>query len=278
MSETSPLFISSIELIAHAIDLYVSRDAKKLKFAILHLANAVELILKDRVVDCGQSIYKDNSKQTITIWEAFKILEGCGVLVPEKPVIELLVDDRNTIQHRYGYPNGEAVFHYLQQTLAFFTRFLSENYGVELRATLQLHTSRENLEKVGFAFHENEAIATIEELFKLSPDSALLVAWKLLDERLSPYLSSNGRKGKPAIMLWHHSDFQEKLKLMQAAGLVGQQVFEDFLFLREMRNKAAHAQHHEQSQPEEWRKAIDVAEALITATDRAVKQGVLASL
>ena len=177
MSETSPFFISSVELIAHAIDLYASSDAKKFKFAILHLANAVELILKDRVVDCGQSIYKDNSKQTITIWEAFKILEGRGVLVPEKPVIELLVDDRNTIQHRYGYPNGETVFHYLQQTLEFFTRFLLENYGVELRSTLQLHTSKENLEKIGFVFHENEAIATIEKLFELSPDAALLVAW-----------------------------------------------------------------------------------------------------
>lgn len=275
MTETSPLFISSIELLAHAIDLYASRDAKKYKFAILHLANAIELILKDRVVDCGQSIYKDNSKQTITIWEAFKLLDGCGVSIPEKPVIELLVDDRNTIQHRYGYPNGESVFHYLQQTLAFFTRFLSEHYGVELRSTLQLHTSKENLEKVGFAFQNNESIAAIEELYKLSPDAALLVAWKLLDEHFSPFLSSKGNRGKPAIMLWHHTDFQDKLKLLQSSGLVEQSIFEDFLFLREMRNKAAHSQHHEPSPQDEWRRAIDVAERLILAIERAAKSGLI---
>ena len=69
MIENSPLFVSSMELIAHSIDLYAESTDKKYKFVILHLANAVELILKDKVVDTGQTIYKDNNKLTIGIWQ-----------------------------------------------------------------------------------------------------------------------------------------------------------------------------------------------------------------
>lgn len=274
MTETSPLFISSIELLAHAIDLYASKEPKKYKFVILHLANAIELILKDRVVDCGQSIYKDNSKQTISIWDAFKLLEGYSIQIPEKPVIELLVDDRNTIQHRYGYPSSEAVFHYLQQALAFFQRFLLENYGVNLKSALSLHTSQECIAKIGFAFEGEEEDANIEEIFQLSPESAMLMAWKLLDERFSPLLASNGKKGKQAIMLWHHNDFRQKLAALQASGLVDNHIFEDFQFLRYMRNKAAHSQHHEPSSPDDWRKAVDITKNLICAIDKAQKAGI----
>ena len=110
-----------MELMAHAIDLYTEGNAKKYKFVILHLANAVELILKDKVIDIGQSIYKDNNKLTINIWECFKSLESQGVSVPERPVIELLIDDRNTIQYRFGFPNSESVYFYLKSILGFFS-------------------------------------------------------------------------------------------------------------------------------------------------------------
>ena len=75
MSDKSPLFVSASELLAHAIELYFEGMERKYKFVILHLANAIELILKDRIIDSGSSIYKSSSTTTISIWDAFAILD-----------------------------------------------------------------------------------------------------------------------------------------------------------------------------------------------------------
>ena len=56
MSDKSPLFVSAIELLAHAIELFDAGQERKYKFVILHLANSIELILKDRLVDKGISL------------------------------------------------------------------------------------------------------------------------------------------------------------------------------------------------------------------------------
>jgi hypothetical protein len=45
MSDKSPLFVSTSELLAHAIELYFEGIERNYKFVILHLANAIELIL-----------------------------------------------------------------------------------------------------------------------------------------------------------------------------------------------------------------------------------------
>jgi hypothetical protein len=50
-----------MELIAHAVKLCRANKPQKFKFVILHLANSVELILKDLLIDKGESIYKPNS-------------------------------------------------------------------------------------------------------------------------------------------------------------------------------------------------------------------------
>src|SRR5258708_40204626 len=111
MSDKSLLFVSSLELSAHATELFAQKSPKKYKFVILHLANAVELILKDCMIDQGVSIYIPKSNKTLTIWECTDLLDSKGVKLPERPVIELLIDDRNTIQHRFGYPSAEAVYY-----------------------------------------------------------------------------------------------------------------------------------------------------------------------
>jgi hypothetical protein len=50
-----------MELIAHAIELYRANKPRKFKFVILHLANSGELILKDLLIDQGESIYQPNN-------------------------------------------------------------------------------------------------------------------------------------------------------------------------------------------------------------------------
>ena len=129
MGDKSPLFISSMELYAHAIELYSTERQRNFKFAILHLANAVELLLKDALIDLGKSIYK-NPKETVTIWGAISLLEEYDITIPEKPHLEILIDDRNTIQHRFGFPDDRATYYYIDVVSGFLRRFLKERYDL----------------------------------------------------------------------------------------------------------------------------------------------------
>jgi hypothetical protein len=183
MSDKSPLFVSASELLAHAIELYFEGIERKYKFVILHLANAIELILKDRIIDSGLSIYKSASTTTISICDAFAILDKTGVDTQERPIIELLIDDRNTIQHRFGFSNGNAVFYYLDQVLRFFQRFLKAEYAVDVVELLRLYVKEEHLVTLGLVKRDDE-LAALDRLFNLSPEAAVLQAYSLVERKL----------------------------------------------------------------------------------------------
>lgn len=130
---TSPLLRSALEVLDHGLwHFFRSDTATDLKFAILHVDQAVELLLKERVRQGGKSIYK-NPKETISIWAAYSILEGeLGCPIPEKADLELLHEERNNIQHKYSNPGAEdAAFHVANGT-AFLKRFLQDELGVDI--------------------------------------------------------------------------------------------------------------------------------------------------
>ena len=98
MAIESPLFQSAMELLGHAISHYNGKKELDRKLLILHLANSVELVLKDLVLDSGQSIYK-NAKETITIQGCLNVLKEQKVSLPFLNKIELLIDERNALQN-----------------------------------------------------------------------------------------------------------------------------------------------------------------------------------
>src|SRR2546422_2786626 len=109
----SPLLRSAFEVLNHGLwHFFRSNTAADMKFALLHVDQAIELLLKERVRAGGKSIYK-NPKETITIWGAYEILANeLHVNIPERPDLELLHEERNSIQHKYSNPSPEdAGFH-----------------------------------------------------------------------------------------------------------------------------------------------------------------------
>jgi hypothetical protein len=103
-----------------------------MKFALLHVDQAIELLLKERVRASGNSIYK-NPKETITIWGAYEILENkLHVSVPEKPDLELLHEERNSIQHKYANPSAEDAAFHVDCAMRFIDRFVREELKLEL--------------------------------------------------------------------------------------------------------------------------------------------------
>jgi hypothetical protein len=137
MAALSPLMRSALEVIEHALFHYFRSDTSiDRKFALLHLDQGVELLLKERVRKSGTSIYRKDKRETIGAWEAFEILANKGIVIPERADLELLHDDRNDIQHRYSTPSAEtAVFHF-ENGLRFVQRFLKDEFQLEIRQML----------------------------------------------------------------------------------------------------------------------------------------------
>lgn len=130
----SPIARSAFETLEHGLWHYFRSDTSTdIKFAILHTDQAIELFLKERVRKGGRSIYKlNNTKETINIWEAYKIIEqDFGCKIPEKPNLELLHEERNMIQHKYSNPTPESAAFFIQEAMKFVLRFVKSELGLE---------------------------------------------------------------------------------------------------------------------------------------------------
>jgi hypothetical protein len=130
----SPLLRSAFEVLNHGLwHFFRSSTAADMKFALLHVDQAIELILKECVRAGGKSIYK-NPKETITIWGAYDILANeLHVAIPEKPDLELLHEERNNIQHRYANPSAEDAAFHVEKAIAFIRRFLTDQLKLEIK-------------------------------------------------------------------------------------------------------------------------------------------------
>ncbi|WP_017300216.1 HNH endonuclease [Nodosilinea nodulosa] len=228
MSDKSPLFVSALELMAHAVEIYASNDPKKNKFVILHLANAIELILKDCLVDQGISIYK-HPKETISIWSAISEIENLSIEIPMKPIIELLIDDRNTIQHRFGYPSAETTFYYLEKIAEFFKKFIRVQYRAELSLVLESYLNKDNIALIGLIPEDH---GYFKKLFELSPEAAITQAVDKINKEVESLFdfksSSNAEFG-----------YIDRLLLALAKnGFLSEGVEGDYQQLKEARNVA----------------------------------------
>jgi len=130
---------SALEAIEHALFHYFRSDTSlDRKFALLHLDQGIELLLKERVRKSGTSIYRKDKRETIGPWECFEILAAKGCGMPERADLELLHDDRNDIQHRYSTPSAETATFHFENGLRFAERFLKDEFHLEIRDYLSV--------------------------------------------------------------------------------------------------------------------------------------------
>ena len=141
----SPLLRSAFEVLNHGLwHFFRSDTTPDMKFALLHVDQAIELLLKERVRAGGKSIYK-NPKETISIWGAYEILTNdLKVTIPERADLELLHEERNSIQHKYSNPSAEDAAFHIEKAMEFIRRFVKE----ELKLDIREYVSSEYLEQI----------------------------------------------------------------------------------------------------------------------------------
>ncbi len=127
MAQTSPILRFALEVLHHALENYATDTPRHRKMAVLNLAQAVELSVKAALVENNVPIYEKGAR-TIVIHDALAALAKLWTVerVDYHARIELLVDERNAIQHRYGtvddvsarLPHGKTTFGTLRAILA----------------------------------------------------------------------------------------------------------------------------------------------------------------
>jgi len=237
MLPKSPLFISAIELIAHSTELFKLNNERKYKFIILHLANSIELILKDKLVSLGTTIYVANTNKTIGIWDCMKELGKNNIQIPERAVLELLIDDRNSIQHRFGFPNKEAIYYYLSNVIFFFKRFLKDEYAIDLKDELSAYLDIAQLEFLGL---EGDEVLQLDKLKNFSIELAINQALGYLQSEFD-VLSRKGYKTSMSKYVTPRSDFFEHfLQLLIDNGFTDGVNAKDVSALKDVRNQIIH--------------------------------------
>lgn len=276
MSDNSPLFVSAIELLAHATEIFAQKKPNKYKFVILYLANSVELILKDLLIDSGISIYGDNknSKNTLNMWECFNKLEGRNIPVPERPIIELLIDDRNTIQHRFGSPDPKTIDYYIQEVaVKFFQRFLNTHYGLNLHETLSQYLSAEELNILGLI--QDEYKDTLNQLAKVSPEVAIVKAYNYVEELILSFMTDylpQKETEKAAFIVRSQAVIRQLFNELEENSFIEEKNYELLMELRRTRNRAAHSAV-ENLEDINWEENLKIAEKLINGLRKAKESG-----
>lgn len=194
MAIESPLFQSAMELLGHSITHYNGKKELDRKLLILHLANAVELILKDLVLDSGESIYK-GPKETITIQGCIKVLQDKSISLPLLNKIELLVDERNALQHRFGSPNELTSIFYMNIAENFFREVLKKHYSQEYDEIIVQFSDESDLLEYKLSDPSNDQeLDKLKDLAKIHPLGALLSAWTYLEKEVEVFAEETGIK------------------------------------------------------------------------------------
>jgi len=128
----SPMLQMALDLLVHGLQHFTNGDPLDHRLAILHLDQAVELTLKERVRIGGRQIMKPGGKESISLLDAYKQLEDLGVLIFERANLDLLHEQRNQIQHLFASPDASTTRFHLDNTLFFLARFLSDEFGLRL--------------------------------------------------------------------------------------------------------------------------------------------------
>lgn len=192
MAIASPIFQSSMELLGHAVTHFNGTSELDRKLLILHLSNSVELLLKDMVLDTGQSIYK-GPKETITIHGCIEALKSQSIEIPLLNKLELLIDERNALQHRFGSPNELTAIFYMTVAQEFFRSILKQHYGQDFDELLIQFSERKDLAALKLREPSNDSeLESLKKLGKVHPLGALLSATTYIEQTLIKFVERVG--------------------------------------------------------------------------------------
>jgi hypothetical protein len=277
MSNQSPLFISAAEVLIHSIELFRQADERMYKIIVLHAANVAELLLQDRLIDTGESIYETGKSSRISIWKVLETLRKLRLHLPERAILEGLFEDRESIQYRPGAPTLKTVYYYMDAVTAFFKRFARDEYGIDLADVLrELGIAEGNLQLLGVLEGEGNELAFLEALFNLSQESAVIQAFKFLEGKFAElFFVQQGYydlKTKKPLLLSHQPspEFEQLLESLIDRRFLTRKMIGLLEELRAARNYAVY-RTSPMLTPPDWVEMLEIARKIMFGLNKALK-------
>lgn len=153
------------------------KRARAWKFAIVHLVQAIELLLKERLRrEHAALIYEnvDRRKNTVSLTQAVHRLDGLGIVLThrEKAAIEKARTWRDRMIHHEFVVNVHETKAVYSRLFEFATTFHAEHLGGELHAQVQETHWRKEAELIAF-FHREFILYNGEQVWRGIPAEIL---------------------------------------------------------------------------------------------------------
>ena len=133
MAQTSPILRFALEVFHHALENYSSDKPRNRKMAVLNLAQAVELAVKAALVEKNVSIYEKGGRSLNTHDSLACLAKLWNVpLIDYHARVELLVDERNAIQHRYGNVDDVSLDYHMETAFGVLRDILEREFDTVL--------------------------------------------------------------------------------------------------------------------------------------------------
>jgi hypothetical protein len=151
MLSRSPILRFALEVFDHGLANAVSDNPRDWKMAVMSMAQTVELVVKATLVERNVPIYgKDN--KTITSHEG---LTSLAQLWQQDRInmharIQVLVDERNSIQHKYGAIDSVTLDYHLDTVFEFLRPLLANEFDLDLDDWIRSEVPTEVCSKVRF--------------------------------------------------------------------------------------------------------------------------------
>lgn len=151
MVSNSPILRFALEVLERGLTDAVSERPRDGKMAVLALAQTVELVVKASLVEANIPIYTKDNK-TIVIHEGLtQLAQHLGIeRLPMHARIQLLVDERNAIQHKYGSVDQVTLDYHLDTVFQFLRDVLATQFDLDLDAWLREESDPEVVKKLRF--------------------------------------------------------------------------------------------------------------------------------
>jgi hypothetical protein len=166
-------------------------------------------------------------------------LKARGIAIPYVNKLELLIDERNAIQHRFGSPNELTSIFYMTIVSDFFREIFKGHYKQDFDEVVAQFTKQKDLIAFRTRRPSNESeLDNLRALSKFHPLGALLSAMSYLERRVDDFAQSIGlvaeTRMRPASMLLSPQFFRRYG--VDLPSVLDQQSDE----VRQIRNAAAH--------------------------------------
>ena len=162
MLQRSPILRFALEVLQHALECYCRENSRDKKMATLHLALSIELSVKAALVEKNVSIYEKSGNRTINPHEALTQLAKAWSMerIEKHSQIELLIDERNAIQHRYASVDDITLDYHMQTTFDVLSNILKIEFDTELEDWIKDNVDQKVWEKVRFVTGEDSSDQT----------------------------------------------------------------------------------------------------------------------